>query len=70
MKVVDEGVSTHPMVVHCWEEHTGRKQGMMMRVISSHLTALDRLTTESIKIMEASRKPGESLNTKTEWGRA
>ena len=25
LKEVDEGVSTHPMVIHYWEEHSGRK---------------------------------------------
>ena len=41
-----------------------------MRVVSAHLTALDRQTTESVNIVEASRNPGESLNSKTEWGGA
>ena len=69
-KEVEEGVSTHPMVIHCWEEHGGWTQAMLMRIVSKHLTALDRQTTESINILEASKKPGESLNVKTEWGGA
>lgn len=40
---------------------------MLMRTVWNHPTALDRQTTESINILEASQKPGESLNSKTEW---
>ena len=58
------------MAVHYWEEHTGRKQEAMMRILSTHLTPLDRQTMESVNIIEAERKLGESLNMKTEWGRA
>ena len=43
---------------------------MLMRIILTHLTPLDRQTTESINILEGDTKPGESLNTKTEWGGA
>ena len=43
---------------------------MMMRIISTHLTPLDRQTQESINILEGEKKPGESLNIKTEWGGA
>ena len=41
LKEIDEGVSTHPMVIHYWEEHQGRKQETMMRIVSTHLTPLD-----------------------------
>ena len=41
-----------------------------MRTISSHLTALDRQAAESVNILEAARKPEESLNQKSEWGGA
>ena len=41
-----------------------------MRILSSHLTPLDRQITESINILEAGKTPGRSLNLKTEWGGA
>ena len=41
-----------------------------MRILSGHLTPLDRQTTESINIVEAGKTPGRSLNLKTEWGGA
>ena len=39
-----------------------------MRILSGHLTPLDRQTTESVNILEAEKVPGRSLNLKTEWG--
>ena len=68
LKEIEEGVSTHPMVIHYWEEHQGRKQETMMRILSTHLTPLERQTNESINILEGEKKPGECLNNKTEWG--
>ena len=41
-----------------------------MRILSGHLTPLERQTTESINIVEAEKKPQEGLNRKTEWGGA
>ena len=45
-KEVKEGILSHPLVLHFWEEHQGRRQPLMMRVISAHLTPLDRQVTE------------------------
>ena len=61
---------SHPMVMHFWEEHGGRRQEILMHTISSHLTALDRQAAESVNILEAARIPEESLNQKSEWGGA
>ena len=42
-----------------------------MRVVSRHQTALDRLTTEAINILELSRgPPDQDLNSRSEWGQA
>ena len=41
-----------------------------MRILSGHLTPLDRQTTESINIVEAEKSPEQALNRKTEWGGA
>ena len=67
---IEEGISTHPMVIHFWEVHGGRKQDCLMRILSGHLTPLDRQTTESINILDAEKTQGRSLNLKTEWGGA
>ena len=66
MKEIEEGIATHPMVIHFWEDHSGRRQECLMRILSGHLTPLDRQTTESVNILEAGRTPGRSLNLKTE----
>ena len=60
----------HPLVIHFCEEHRGRKQDILLRVLSSHLTALDRQTTESVNIIQAGMNPGMALNNKSEWGGA
>ena len=68
MKEIDNGIATHPLVIHFCEEHQGRKQEVLFRVLSSHLTALERQTVESINIMTAGRDLGDTLNSKSEWG--
>ena len=40
----------------------------MMRVLSQHLTPLDRQLQESLNIVRASANPQENLNQKSEWG--
>ena len=70
MNEIEDGISTHPMVIHFWEDHHGRRQDCLMRILSGHLTPLDRQTIESINIVEAGKTPGRSLNLKTEWGGA
>ena len=67
---VREGFISHPMTVHFWEEHAGVKQEVLMRVLSRHLTALDRQVQESVNILESGKVPEESLNSKNEWGGA
>ena len=58
------------MVIHFCEDHNGRKQEVLFRVITSHLTALDRQTSESVNIISSGKNPGENLNNKSEWGGA
>ena len=70
MKEIREGVISHPLVLHFWESHSGRRQEVLMRVVSRHLTALDRQITESVNILESGKVPEESLNSKNEWGGA
>ena len=65
-----KGVISHPLVLHFWECHSGKRQEVLMRVISRHLTALDRQSTESVNILESGKVPEESLNSKNEWGGA
>ena len=61
-----EGVLSHPLVLHFWEDHDGRRQEVLMRTISAHLTAIDRQAGESVNILEAAKRQGESLNLKSE----
>ena len=58
----------HPMVLHFLEEHQGKTQETLFRILSKHRLALDRQVMESIKIEEVSSKPQEALNLKSEWG--
>ena len=60
----------HPMVSHLWEEHNGRRQDVLMRIISTHLTSLERQVQESCNILKAMTKQEEFLNRKSEWGGA
>ena len=53
-KEIEDGISTHPLVIHYLEEHRGRKQEAMMRISSTHLTLLDTYTTESAGAKEDS----------------
>ena len=70
MKEIEEGIAAHLMVIHFWEDHSGQRQDCLMRILSGHLTLLDRQTTESVNILEAGKTPSRSLNLKTEWGGA
>ena len=65
---VEEGIATHPMVIHFQEEHHGQAQETIFRLLSKHRTALERQITESVKIEDAAANPLESLNLKNEWG--
>lgn len=37
---IEEGIISHSLVVHFWEEHRGRRQRTMTRIFSKHLTLL------------------------------
>ena len=50
------------------KKHAGTRQDVLMRVVSRHLTALDRQVEESVNILESGKVPEESLNSKNEWG--
>ena len=68
LREIEEGVLYHPLVLHFWEEHMGKRQPVMMRVISAHLKPLERQVTESANILASNKVLRESLNLKTEWG--
>ena len=70
MREIREGIVAHPMVGHFWEEHNGRKQDTLMRIVSTQLTALERQVQESCNIHRAISKQEECLNRKSEWGGA
>ena len=54
------------MAFNFWEEHAGIRQEILMRVVSRHLTVLDRQVEESVNILESGKVPEESLNSKNE----
>ena len=68
MREVEQGTATHPLVLHFREEHQEERQPILMRVLSRHMTALDRQVTESLNIITTSKVPEECLNLKSEWG--
>ena len=68
LREVQQGVATHPLVLHFREEHQEESQPILMRVLSRHLTALERQVTESLNIIKASKVTEECLNLKSEWG--
>ena len=55
------------MVIHCIEEHGGDVQPILMRTLSTHLTAMDRQVQESLNILEEARRDGQCLNLKSKW---
>ena len=69
LREVEEGVISHPLVLHFWEEHRGRRQPIMMRVTSSHLKPLERQVTESVNILAGNKNLKESLNLKSEYAK-
>ena len=69
-KEIREGTVTHPMVIHCIEEHGGDVQPILMRTLLTHLTAMDRQVQESLNILEEARRDGQCLNLKSEWAGA
>ena len=58
------------MIIHCIEEHGGKVQPTLMKILSIHLTAMDRQVQESLNILEEARKAGQCLNLKSEWAGA
>ena len=64
---VREAVPSHPLVIHCVEEHGGEIQPILMRKLSAHLTPMDRQIQESLNIVQETRKEGSCLNQKNEW---
>ena len=60
---MEEGITTHPMVIHILEYHQGKSQETVFRLLSKHRTALDQQVME-----EVSANPLNSLNLKSEWG--
>ena len=62
------GVATHPLVTHFEEEHEGQPHQVLMRILSRHLTPLDRQVRESLNISLAAKQEEECLNLMSEWG--
>ena len=50
MTNVEEGELSHPMVKHAWEEHEGTRPYMLMRIVSKHVSHMDRQITEAVCI--------------------
>ena len=67
-KEVSEGALTHPMTLHFLEEHEGKQQEVILRIVNKFHTALARQVAESVLIEEVANKPEECLNLKSEWG--
>ena len=65
-KEIDDGLATHPLNIHFQEEHEGRKQEIMFRVVSKHYSALERHVAESVLIEEISGSQETCLNLKNE----
>ena len=49
------GKLVHPMVQHFLEEHDGRRQSVLMKVITKHLQALERQVRESVNIEKSAK---------------
>ena len=58
----------HPLILHFLEAHNGEKQTILMRVMKSARTALERQVWESVCIDRLSGKEEGCLNLKSEWG--
>ena len=65
---VEEGITTHPMVIHFLEDHQGEEQETVFRLLSKHRTALDCQVMELVRIEETATNPQEALNLRSEWG--
>ena len=61
------GKLAHPMVLHFWEQHEGRKQPILMRVNSRHLDTLERQVRENINIEKCVKVAQECLNLQNQW---
>ena len=68
MREIREGVIAHPMVSHFWEEHNSRRQEILMKITSTHLTPLEHQVQESCNIIKAMTNEEECLNRKSEGG--
>ena len=66
LKEIQEMAASHPLVIHCLEEHEGEIQPVLWRTLSAHLTPMDRQVQESMNIIEESRISGSCLNLKSE----
>ena len=60
LREIEEGVLSHPLVLHFWEEHLGKRQPVMMRVTLAHLKPLNREVTESANILASNKVLRES----------
>ena len=64
-----QGKRTHPLVIHWEEAHNNQPQEILMRIVATANTPLERQTWESVRIDTlAAESPESCLNLKTEWG--
>ena len=68
MKEISDGLASHPLTIHFREEHGGRQQEVLLRILSRHISPLERQVVESLNIIKASKISEECLNLKSGWG--
>ena len=64
---MEKEVATHPLTIHFHEEHSGKVQETVFRIISKHYSALERQVMESVVIEEVAARKEECMNLKSEW---
>ena len=57
-----EGVLTHPMTLHLLEEHEGKQQEIIFRILGKYRSVLGRQVAESVAIKKASTKTEKCVN--------
>ena len=68
MMEISDGMASHPLTIHFREEHGGKQQEVLLRILSRHISPLERQVVELLNIIKASKISEECLNLKSEWG--
>ena len=69
MADLESAKKTHPLNIHFEETHQGKEQKILIRVVATPKTALERQIWESVAIDRLSgHSPNACLNLKSEWG--